>query len=43
MKKMRLTDEQIAFALRQAELGASAAEVCPKMGVSQQTFYRWKK
>ncbi|MEO0966686.1 MAG: IS3 family transposase [Planctomycetota bacterium] len=43
MKKTRFTDEQIAFALRQAELGVSAAEVCRKMGVSEQTFYRWKK
>ena len=43
MKKTRFTDEQIAFALRQAELGVSAAEVCRKIGVSEQTFYRWKK
>ena len=34
---------QIAFALRQAEGGASVREVCRKMGVSEQTFYRWKK
>ena len=43
MKKTRFTDEQIAFALRQAELGVSAAEVWRKIGVSEQTFYRWKK
>jgi len=43
MKKSRFTDEQIAFALRQAESGVSVEEVCRKLGVSQQTFYRWKK
>ena len=43
MKKSRFTDEQIAYALRQAESGVSVEEVCRKIGVSQQTFYRWKK
>jgi putative transposase len=43
MKKSRFTEEQIAFALRQAESGVSIVEVCRKMGVSEQTFYRWKK
>ena len=43
MKKSRFTDEQIAFALRQAESGTPVEEVCRKLGASQQTFYRWKK
>ena len=43
MKKSRFTNEQIAFALRQAESGTSVEEVCRKLGVCQQTFYRWKK
>ncbi len=43
MKKSRFTEQQIAFALRQAEGGASVREVCRKMGISEQTFYRWKK
>lgn len=43
MKKSRFTEEQIAFALRQVEGGASVREVCRKMGISEQTFYRWKR
>ena len=43
MKKKRFTEEQIAFALRQAETGTPVAEVIRKMGISEQTLYRWKK
>ncbi len=43
MKKSRYTDEQIAFALRQAETGTPVREVLRKMGISEQTFYRWKR
>lgn len=43
MPKKRFTDEQIAFALRQAEAGTSVSEICRKMGVAEATFYRWKK
>lgn len=43
MKKSRFSEEQIAFALRQAETGTPIVEVCRKMGVSEQTFFRWKK
>jgi putative transposase len=43
MKQKRYTEEQIAFALRQAESGIPVAEVTRKMGISEQTFYRWKK
>ena len=43
MKRKRFTEEQIAYALRQAEGGSPAAEICRKLGVSEQTFYRWKK
>lgn len=43
MKKSRSTEEQIAFALRQAEGGTPIEEVCRKMGISEQTFFRWKK
>jgi putative transposase len=43
MKQKRYTDEQIAFALRQAESGTAVAEICRKLGLSEPTFYRWKK
>lgn len=43
MRKSRYTDEQIAFALRQAETGTPVREVLRKMGISEQTFYRWKR
>jgi putative transposase len=43
MKKSRFTEQQIAFALQQAEGGTSVEEVCRKMGISQATFFRWKK
>ena len=43
MKKSRFTEQQIAFALRQAETGTNVSEVCRKIGVSEATFYNWKK
>lgn len=43
MKKSKFTEEQIAFALKQAELGTSVTEVCRKMGISEATFYAWRK
>jgi putative transposase len=43
MKRSKFTEEQIAFALKQAETGVSVAEVTRKMGITEQTFYRWKR
>jgi putative transposase len=43
MKKTKFTEEQIAFALRQAETGTLVGEICRKMGISEATFYNWKK
>jgi hypothetical protein len=38
MPRNRCTNEQIAFALRQAENGTPVAEICRKMGVSEPSF-----
>jgi len=43
IKKTRFTEQQIAFALKQAETGTSVAEVVRKLGFSEATFYNWKK
>ncbi len=43
MRKSRYSEEQIAMALRQAEGGTPVGEICRKLGVTEATFYRWKK
>ena len=43
MKKKRFSVEQIVAVLKQAELGMPVAEVIRRIGISEQTFYRWKK
>ena len=43
MKKRKHTQQQIAFALKQAETGTRVAEVCRKIGIPEATFYNWKK
>ena len=43
MRKARFTEEQITYAIRQVEAGVPVAELCRKMGISEQTFYVWKK
>ena len=43
MRKTAFTEEQVAHALRQAESGTPVTAVCRKLGISEQTFYRWKK
>jgi putative transposase len=43
MKRSRYSDEQIAYALRQAETGTAVADVCRQLGISDATFYVWKK
>lgn len=43
MKKSKFTEAQIVFALKQAETGVSVEEICRKMGISEATFYNWKK
>jgi putative transposase len=41
--KKNFTNEQVIYTLRQVEGGTSVAEVCRKTGITEQTFYRWKK
>lgn len=43
MKASKFSEAQIAFVLKQAEDGTAVAEVCRKAGVSQATFYSWRK
>ncbi len=43
MKKSKFTEAQIAFVLKQAEGGASVAEVCRKTGIAEATFCNWRK
>jgi len=43
VKRSKFTEQQIAYALKQAELGTPVEEVCRKMGISDATFYNWRK
>ena len=43
MRKARFTEEQITYALKQVEFGKPVGEVCRQLGVSEQSFYRWKR
>lgn len=43
MKKSKFSEEQIAYALREVEGGRPPADVCRQIGVSEATFYIWKK
>jgi putative transposase len=43
MKRSRFTEEQIAYALRLADAGTPVADVCRQIGVSEATYYTWKK
>jgi putative transposase len=43
MKKSRFSEQQIAFVLRQAQEGTPVAEVCRKAGISEASFYNWRK
>jgi len=43
MKRSKFTEPQIMFALKQAETGTKVEEVCRQLGISEATFYNWKK
>ncbi len=43
MKKKRYSVEQITAVLQQAEQGVPVGDLCRKVGISEQSFYRWKK
>ena len=43
MKRSKFSEEQVAYALRQAESGTAVGDVCRQVGISEATFYVWKK
>lgn len=43
MKRSKYSESQIVFAIKQVEIGTRIQEVCRKMGISEATFYNWKK
>ncbi len=43
MKASKFTESQIAFVLKQGDEGTPVAEICRKAGISQATYFKWKK
>ena len=43
MKRSKFSEEQVTYALRQVEAGTPVADMCRQLGVSEATFYVWKK
>jgi putative transposase len=43
MKKSKFTEAQIVYAIKQSETGTRTEEICRQMGISQATFFNWKK
>jgi len=43
VKRKRFSVEQIVAVVKQAEMGISVPELIRQVGISEQTFYRWKK
>jgi putative transposase len=42
MKRSKYTEEQIIGAIKQHEAGTKTQDICRKLGISEQTFYKWK-
>ena len=42
MRTSRFSEEQMILALKEHEAGKPATQICRKLGISEQTFYRWK-
>jgi putative transposase len=43
MKRSKFSEEQVVYALRQAEVGTPVGDLCRQLGVAEATFYAWKK
>ena len=43
MKRSKFSEEQIVYAIRQADAGTPVGDLCRQLGVSDATFYAWKK
>ena len=43
MKRSKFSEEQVAYALHQVEAGTPVGDICRQPGVSEATFYAWKK
>ena len=43
MRPSKFTEEQVADALKQVKTGTPAVDICRKLGITQTTFYRWRK
>jgi putative transposase len=43
MKTSRFSESQVALALRQVDEGVAVGEICRKLGISEPTYYRWRK
>ena len=43
MKRSKFSEEQIVYAIRQADAGTPVGDLCRQLGVSDATFYTWKK
>src|SRR5262249_22296328 len=43
MKRSKFSEEQVAYALRQVEAGTAVGDICRQLGISEATFYSWKK